>query len=113
MKGPHIVRVWQAKIFIKAVTRGQKLRRVAEMPLAEKSGSATALLHQLRQGNLVGTDAYFRSRTKRAMNAKPVGITTGHQRATAIRANPLRNVEVYKDAPLRCQPFEIRRTETF
>ena len=60
MKGPHVVRVGQAEVLVEAVPRGQELRMVAQMPLAEDRRGIAALLDQFGQRHFVVADADFR-----------------------------------------------------
>ena len=53
---PHVIRVREAEVMIEPVARGEKIRVIAEMPLADDRRRVALLLEQFGDGVFLGAD---------------------------------------------------------
>ena len=84
---------------------------MADMPFADHRGVVAGIAQRLRQGVLVGIQAVLAGRgNHRALHAGAVGITTGHQRRTCLRAQGLR-VEILQPHAAARQRVDVRRLD--
>ncbi len=57
MEGPHVIGVRKPEELVEAMLHGEKLRRVAQMPLSEYASGIASGLEGLGQGGFVGINA--------------------------------------------------------
>ena len=77
MVRPHIVGIWQSKIFIKAMPCWKKLTMMAKVPLADHACAIPSRTQQLSQRRFFTRKTMCHSRTQRAMNPDTIGIASG------------------------------------
>src|SRR5688500_14568521 len=94
MPRPHVIRIWQTVVLVEAVARRQELRRVPEMPLAERGGRVAARFEHLAHRHFSRRYAMLRARRERAQKADAIAITAGHQGCPRRGADSLRDIKV-------------------
>src|SRR5262245_24599553 len=86
MEPPHVVRKWDAEIRIEALSRGQKLWRVTEVPFADAHGRVAGLLQHFGDRDLVGMQAEFGVGKRISRHAHAGRVAAGHQLRARRRA---------------------------
>ena len=105
---PHVVRVGDALVFIKALRQGHELRLVAEVPFAEATGGVARLFQDLRNGDLAWVETPFVGGENHAPpHPNAVRIATGEQCGTGRGAGGRADVEVGQLHPFLRHPVEV------
>ena len=114
----HVVGKRQTVPVVEPLTRGQELRQVSQVPLADDPGGIAPRLHQFGDRDLVerqplrgvGREHTGRSPTSGAVRAAPHGQPPGQQRGAAGRAHGL-DVEIRPLLPLSGHCVQTRRPD--
>jgi len=97
--GTHVVAVRDAVIIIEALTGGQKLWLIAQMPLADTGGGVVFLFEDFGDGDFVGMKTLFADRKQDGLvfgvlvHIDPARVAAGHQAGTGRRANAAGDVK--------------------
>ena len=66
---------------VETAAMAEKLRLIAEMPLADDAGGVALLLQKLGDGDFIGVEAFGIAGEENVGNAeRALGVTAGHQR---------------------------------
>ena len=106
----HVVAVGKPEVRVEAVPRGQELRLIAQVPLADAPGRVTPLFQNLRNRRLSVADAGVRVRVEDVGQPHPGRIAPGHD-SRPRRSADRRRVEAGKLHPLGGHAVEARGSD--
>ena len=110
---PHVVRVRETEELVEALSRGQELAAMPEVPLPDHHRRVTTFLEDFGERDLVGAEAARRVGEEhsplRGAHAGPDRVATREERGAARSADRRGRVELREAHALRGHPVELGR----
>ena len=111
VEGTVVVGVGDAEPLVEAAARGEKLRMMAEVPLAENRSRVTAVFEDLREEFFLGVKTGGARVVEGATHADAVGVATRHECGARGGADGLGHVETGEARALSGEAIDVRRLD--